>query len=323
MIIAGLLTTVLSKAQPELPVVLWHGMGGSSQGKGMANLTRTLEDILPSNTFVHSIRIGDSEETDRSKSFFDSLDRQVDEVCQQLKAIPELNSSEAINALGFSQGGLFLRAYVQRCVDGPKIHRLITFGSPHAGVSDAPGCQQENNRKHPASASRNCQMMRSIINAGVYLSWVQHSVVQAQYFKKWSDYPTYIQKSAFLAEINLERESSHGDEYKSQLSSLDKLVLVRFEQDEMVVPRDTAWFSFFDAQGVLQPIEKQPYYEKLGLHKTSIEFVSLPGDHMRIAHAELVSLVKWYFLGVRDVDLPTIVESGRVNNAFVEKQEIW
>jgi palmitoyl-protein thioesterase len=54
----------------------------------------------------------------------------VDLVCEQLAKVPEL--SNGFNAIGFSQGGLFMRAYVERC-NQPKVRHLITFGSPHGG----------------------------------------------------------------------------------------------------------------------------------------------------------------------------------------------
>jgi palmitoyl-protein thioesterase len=91
-------------------------------------------------SFVHSIMIGADPEEDRKASFFDQIHKQVESVCDTLKKIPELK--DGFDALGFSQGGLFFRAYVQQCND-PPVRNLISFGSPHGGVSDVPNCQDK------------------------------------------------------------------------------------------------------------------------------------------------------------------------------------
>lgn len=80
--------------------------------------------------------IGKTEDDDRKAGYFDNLNSQVDGVCKALAADPNLK--DGFNAMGFSQGGLFFRAYVQRC-NNPQVHNLITFGSPHGGVADVPG----------------------------------------------------------------------------------------------------------------------------------------------------------------------------------------
>jgi palmitoyl-protein thioesterase len=61
------------------------------------------------------------------------LDRyllQLETVCEQLASIEELK--DGFDGIGFSQGGLFLRAYAEKC-NQPAVRRLITFGSPHNG----------------------------------------------------------------------------------------------------------------------------------------------------------------------------------------------
>lgn len=87
--------------------------------------------------------------------------------------------------------------------------------------------------------------MRSLIRNGVYLDWIQKRIVQAQYFKQWDNYETYLDKSIFLADINNEvkedftnglksevkntnRKTAPNQEYANRLSSLNKLVLARY-----------------------------------------------------------------------------------------------
>jgi hypothetical protein len=54
---------------------------------------------------------------------------QVNATCAALAADPLL--SGGYDAVGFSQGGLFMRAVAERCGQEPKMRRLVTMGSPH------------------------------------------------------------------------------------------------------------------------------------------------------------------------------------------------
>ncbi len=54
----------------------------------------------------------------------------------QTQLASDPNLKDGFNAVGFSQGGQFLRAYVERC-NNPPVHNLITFGGQHMGMSGA------------------------------------------------------------------------------------------------------------------------------------------------------------------------------------------
>lgn len=83
-----------------------------------------------------------------------------------MSSVPEL--SKGFDAIGFSQGGQFLRAYVQRN-NTPPVHNLITFGSQHMGISDLPLC---------SPFDLLCQVARRAAKAGVYSKWAQENLVQ-------------------------------------------------------------------------------------------------------------------------------------------------
>ena len=176
------------------PIVFWHGMGDSGTSSEMTRLKETLEQDWYPGIQVYSISIGSDEKSDKKASFFDLIDRQIEEVCNKLKQLDGFQ--QGFNAIGFSQGGLFLRAYVQKC-NNPPVRTLMTFGSPHAGVSDIPQCQSD----HPSSS---CSLMRSIVRNGVYWNWIQNSVIQAQYFRKWQDLESYYSSNIFLPDLNQE-----------------------------------------------------------------------------------------------------------------------
>lgn len=77
----------------------------------------------------------------------------------------------------------------------------------------------------------------------IFHSWVQSSLVQATYWHDPLDEKTYKQKSEFLADINNEREINQT--YIDNLNRLENLVLVKFDKDTIVQPRETEWFGFY------------------------------------------------------------------------------
>ena len=56
--------------------------------------------------YVQSIEIGDNLEEDVLNGFFKNVNTQVEMVCKNLSANPELKNG--FNVIGFSQGGQFL-----------------------------------------------------------------------------------------------------------------------------------------------------------------------------------------------------------------------
>lgn len=164
--------------------------------------------------------------------------------------------------------------------NNPPVKNLITFGSPHAGTADIPACDKE---------SVSCSLMRSIVKNGVYWNWIQNSIVQAQYYKTWQNLDRYYKANIFLPDLNQEGPFiTLKKEYRERLLSLERLVLVRFINDTIIKPRDSAWFSFFDESGQIKDIHDQDWYKNdtLGIKSLDasdrIEFLSLPGTHMQI-----------------------------------------
>jgi palmitoyl-protein thioesterase len=275
------------------PVVFWHGMGDSCCG-GIANLTSDLQSWIPG-LFAYSIRLGNDEDEDRKAGFFGIINDQVifaviqvDSVCAMLKTIKELK--DGFNAVGFSQGGLFMRAYVERCND-PPVHNLITLGSPHSGTGDVPNCEV---------SDLNCSLMRAIVKQGVYWNWVQRKVVQAQYFKEYTNIEGYLKSSIFLPHIN--NEVVVNSLYKQRLQSLNKLVLVQFSNDTMIVPKETAHFGILDENGIVVPLKQQEWYKRdqLGLKTMvdggKIDFLEIIGNHMQFTRDDFKEIAEKYLV---------------------------
>jgi palmitoyl-protein thioesterase len=261
--------------------------------------------------FIFSIATGNTEAADISSSYFGLVDDQVDRVCDELRAIPELQ--HGYTAVGFSQGGQFLRAVVQRCQHrGPTAHTLVTMGAQHEGVMDVPGCWEPSFNSTPSWA---CRAMQKLLGAGAYNPWVQRRIIQAQYFKDPEHLETYYRNSAFLADINLEalpgrasgssavgknkiflenKNARRGsDVYKNNLMTLKKLVLFMFDNDITVVPKESSHFGWFDGKRLVPLTENKIYTEdRIGLKVLNesgrLVLAHAPGFHMHFSF-------EWFF----------------------------
>ncbi|KAG2434217.1 hypothetical protein HXX76_007943 [Chlamydomonas incerta] len=232
--------------------------------------------------FVYSIATGSGEFSDVLSSYWGDVNDQVASACAQLRNLTQL--AGGYNAVGFSQGGQFLRAVAERCQHtGPRMHALVTMGGQHQGVMNAPGCMSL-----PLNSSHGmCHLMQKMLGAGAYLPFVRDHVVQAQYFKDPLRLPQYLAANPFLPDINNERgPGARNPLYADNLASLSRLVLFRFSDDVMVVPRDSAWFSFFDGERLV-PLQEQPLYTEdwIGLKRLDaagrLVFEEAPGQHMQ------------------------------------------
>ncbi|KAJ7251799.1 palmitoyl-protein thioesterase [Mycena haematopus] len=278
-------------AQEPRPLVLWHGLGDSANAPGMLRFSEEIKTVHPG-IFIHSIYIEEDLDKDRQAGFYGNVNEQVHLVSEQLAAIPELEGG--FDAIGFSQGGQFLRAYVER-YNSPPVNNLITFGSQHMGISDIPTC---------GPRDFVCQVARRAVKAGVYSSWAQENLVTAQYFRDPANLDAYYSSNKFLTSINNELLGSRNKTYTSNLVSLDKLVLIMFTEDKTVVPKESSWFgsevvvddlSFTDGHQrvladtrILVPMQEQPLYQEdwIGLRELDergdVVFAECEGEHMDI-----------------------------------------
>lgn len=269
------------------PVVIWHGLGDNYNASGIHNTKELLNSMYPG-IFVHPIYLDLDPGRDQQRLMFGDANDELDTACEQLLEIPELKLG--FDAIGFSQGGLFLRALVERCTL-VKIHKLITFGSPHMGVLELPLCRNKNDWL--------CQRRNQILKSQVWMDRVQKTVIPAQYFRDPDDFDNYVLHSNFLSSINNERPTIFRPSYKRNMEALEKLVLVAFEQDTTLVPKQLA--HFWDRSKEEQiPFEQTRIYkwDLLGLQKLyeegKIDFLNVDAEHMRIPDDFFESIAKDY-----------------------------
>uniref|UniRef100_U3IYG4 Palmitoyl-protein thioesterase 1 n=1 Tax=Anas platyrhynchos platyrhynchos TaxID=8840 RepID=U3IYG4_ANAPP len=296
------------------PVVLWHGMGDSCcNPRSMGYIRGLLQRRLPG-TYVLSLRIGASVlqksgevpllwrrqfcrqsrknavlmgspefpfhhlVKDVENSFFMNANDQVREVCGQLAADPHLKGG--YNAIGFSQGGQFLRAVAQRCPSPPMLN-LISVGGQHQGVFGFPRC--------PGESSHICDWIRKTLDLGAYTPAVQEHLVQAEYWHDPLREEDYRKSSIFLADINQER--GINETYKKNLMALKRFVMVKFLNDTMVDPPISEWFGFYKSGQAKEtiPLRETPLYteDRLGLQEMDkagkLLFLGVEGEHLQFS----------------------------------------
>ncbi|KAL4783205.1 Alpha/Beta hydrolase protein [Aspergillus varians] len=297
-----ILTTALPTSPPTeltpLPLVIWHGLGDDYTREGLKELASFAESINPG-TYVHLIHIGDSSSSDRQATFIGNVTDQLSTVCAQLASEPILSTAPAVNALGFSQGGQFLRAYVERC-NNPPVRNLVTFGSQHNGISDFQKCNWNDFV---------CRGAEALLRFGRWSNLAQSRFVPAQYFRDPAELDAYLENSNFLADINNEREVKNAT-YKENLRTLNRFAMFMFEDDEMVHPKETSWFAEVDTTTEeVTPLRERDIYKEdwLGLKeldkKGALEFGTLSGYHMQLADEDLERVFTEYF-GPVEVDIP-------------------
>jgi palmitoyl-protein thioesterase len=270
-----------------LPLVIWHGLGDNYKADGIASVGDLADEIHPG-TLVYNIRLDDDASADRSATFFGNVTTQIEKVCSDLAAHPILSTAPAIDAVGFSQGGQFLRAYVERC-NFPPVRNLITFGSQHNGISEFQTC---------GATDWLCKGAQGLLRSNTWSSFVQSRLVPAQYFRDPSDLENYLEYSNFLADINNERVLKNQT-YAKNLANLENFVMYLFDEDTTVIPKETGWFAEVNGTEVV-PLRNRDIYKEdwIGLKvldkKGGLKFETTKGPHMSLTDKLLISVFKKY-----------------------------
>jgi palmitoyl-protein thioesterase len=271
-----------------LPLVIWHGLGDNYAAEGLASVAQLAEETNPG-TFVYIVRLDENPSADRSATFLGNLTVQLEKVCADLAAHPILSTAPAVDAIGFSQGGQFLRGYIERC-NFPQVRSLVTFGSQHNGISQFQDC---------ASSDWLCKGSEALLRSNTWSSFVQNRLIPAQYFRDPAQYDQYIESSNFLADVNNERILKNQT-YKENMEKLERLVMYMFEDDKTVVPKESSWFAEVIDGKVTELKDRAIYKEDwIGLKaldkKGALEFRTTPGGHMSLTDTLLEKVFKDYF----------------------------
>ncbi|KAK5130946.1 hypothetical protein LTR08_001549 [Meristemomyces frigidus] len=295
--------TVAPSAKP-LPLLIWHGLGDRYDAEGLRSVGTLAQKVHPG-TYVKFIKLDDDGGNDRTATFFGNVSAQIETVCEELRHDPQLASvgggstgvgEMRVDALGFSQGGQFLRALLQRC-DGLSMRALVTFGSQHNGIAQFQLC---------GAYDFVCKGAAALIKNNAWSDGVQGRVVPAQYYRTVNESTglgseAYLAGSRFLADVNNERVVKN-EGYAAKVASLDKLVLFVFGEDQTVIPKESGWFAEVNATSEeVTPLRNRTMYHEdwIGLKKLDerggLVFKTAPGKHMELEEKLLAETFGVYF----------------------------
>lgn len=291
--LASPLSRTVSK---PLPLLIWHGLGDNYAADGLHSVGDLANETNPG-TYVYYIRLDEDADSDRTATFLGNVSAQIEQVCSDILNHTVLSQAPGLNALGFSQGGQFLRGLVERCGDRVPIQNLVTFGSQHNGIAKYQLCKD---------GDWLCKGYIGLLKANTWSAWVQSHLVPAQYFKETNDTTgepsdAYLDNSAFLADINNERKLKNAS-YAKHLSALDNFVMYVFEDDTTVIPKESGWFAYTNATdgNVTHLRDRQIYKEDwIGLRKLDekggLHFKTTEGGHMNLGDKVLTEVFSTWF----------------------------
>ncbi|KAK2708960.1 palmitoyl-protein thioesterase 1-like [Artemia franciscana] len=269
-----------------VPIVMWHGIGDTCCNPHfLGRIKKVIEEEIDG-VYVHSISIGDGFARDAQNSYIIPPNKQIEIACEQLRKDEKLKNG--YHGLGFSQGGLFLRGLAERCPT-PPMKTLVTLGSQHQGIYGLPKCPGD---------KRYCDYFRRVLNFA-YSNWAQRILAPAGYWHDPLDEPTYKKKSKFLADIN--NEVFINQKYRTNILRLQKLVLVKFNNDTTVQPKDSSWFGFYKpgTLNIQRLNESSLWFEdRIGLRQMGNRLLLLAknGDHLQFTEEWLITnIVRPFF----------------------------
>jgi palmitoyl-protein thioesterase len=257
-----------------LPVAVFHGISDSCiYNPGMTRFTQIFSDELK--VYSRCIETGGGPE-----DWVTSIKSQAEKACEEIKKDTNFQGEFAV--IGLSQGSLIARYIIEACDMKGTVKKYISIGGPQMGVGSFPQC----------TGGLFCKIVDKLVGKAIYFESVQNHVGPAGYFKDILQYDTYLKYSNFLADLNNEKTDKNNS-YKERFSNLEKVLLIKFSKDTMIIPKETAWFQFYDENKKLVDLTESEFYKEdfIGLKKLNeekkIDFLTFDGNHLHFTRDEI------------------------------------
>jgi len=278
---------LLGRRKPQaLPVVIVHGILDSAAN--MEEAAGWVREALGSGAYVRCIEIGNGEVDSLTKP----MEWQLVQLAEQLKADVRLRGG--FNMIGYSQGSLLARGFVQR-YNEPRVHTLVSWVGPQAGQYGCPDWEAN----WPELAASTVVYLNQLTSAVWYSEPLQATLSFSNYWRDPLRLELYRQKSTFLADLNNEFARPNKT-YSSNLKRLEAFVLVASAADTIIVPRESSWFGFYapNSTSEILPLRQSALYrqDRLGLRALDragkLHFASCECKHREVP-SETCRLQVW------------------------------
>ncbi len=268
----------ISTINSSYPVAIFHGLGDSCLiNPGMYSFSGKIGK--PLGVYAKCIETGGG-----PLDWITSFRHQAHKACENLKK--DGNFDGDFSVIGLSQGSLIARYIIESCDMKGRVKRYISIGGPQMGVGSFPQC----------TGGAICKVVDKVVDTFVYFKLIQSVIGPAGYFKDINNYESYLQYSTFLSDLNNEKDEKNN-EYKKRMEDLEKVVLIKFTEDTMIIPRETAWFEFYESGNGKEvvPLEESRFYKEdyIGVRKLNeegrINFVGVKGNHLQFSDDDITN----------------------------------
>eukprot|EP00727_Mastigamoeba_balamuthi_P002574 m51a1_g12313 hypothetical protein (293) ;mRNA; r:404909-405958 len=249
-LVAALLL-LAAAASAYKPVVFFHGFGFFLEGRG------TSEEFTSASTWLREAHPGQPTyalAVDNELLSGKGMWTQVADFSAALRGIINWRPREfadGFHVVSHSQGTLVARAVLQTA--DWDVDQYVSLAGVHGGYYGS--CETV------LLPKLSCAVATDLL----YTDAMQGAFSTAGYWRTPS-YSRYVRGNNFLTFMNNEVASAQSDAYTRRLASIRNITLIASPEDGVIKPWVSGLFGFFGEDGQSHAmLERQPYYQRLGL----------------------------------------------------------